>query len=435
MNAIPNLLPAVEAGTGFVRDLLSRERVRQTALLYSSEIGLIALTFGTGILNSRFLGPEQYGLYTFVMTVVQVLMIFTGLGFPQAGARVVALANSRQDERAIQGGLVLVAVVMGLAMSVALGVASPLIEHIFRIQQKHSLLLASLVSTTAPLMLILTQTCRGGNRIRVLAGLTILPKGFYLLGAAGVIYFGSLTASRALMLFYFGTLGACLFAMLALQVRFHEVRRRILEVVEEVKRYGFKAYVGGIADNSTFKLNNLLIAGCVDTTWLGFYAIASTVVSPMGTFSTSLSSAVYKSLATKNRISRKVFLANTGFLLASGAFITVAARPLIRIVLTDSFLPAIGLVYILVFTAFFQGMYQPINAFLGAHGKGRELRAISICISLVNLCVAAVLIPFLGAFGAALGSSLAKLCELIGNIYFYHKITSELKNRSESVEA
>ncbi len=428
MNVLSDYWPVLKQGPrSLFRNLLGRQRVRQTALLYSSEIGLIVLTFGTGILNSRFLGPEQYGLYTFVITVVEALMIFSGFGFPQAGARVVALAKSRHDEQAMQGALVVVAVVIGLAMSVVLTIASPFIESTFDLQHKHSLVLASLISTIAPLTLMLMQACRGGNQIGILAGLKILPKGLYLIGALGVVYWSKLEASGALLLYFGGALGACLFAMFSLRIRFVNVRSHVDRLKDEVRRYGFKAYIGGIADNSTFKLNNLLIAGYVDTTWLGFYSIASTMVSPMVSFSTSLSNSVYRSLATKDRIDRKVFLANGAFLLASGVFTALCARPLIAAVLTPSFLPATGLVYILIFTAFFQGMYQPINAFLGSHGRGRESRSISFFVCVVNLGVAVALIPRMGAHGAALGSALAKLCELLGNIYFYRKVTRELR--------
>ncbi|PYK99056.1 MAG: hypothetical protein DME19_10110, partial [Verrucomicrobia bacterium] len=83
MNGLLSPLLALKGGSGsWLRNLLSRERVRQTLLLYSSEIGLIVLTFGTGILNSRFLGPSQYGIYTFVITIIEAAMIFTGFGFP-----------------------------------------------------------------------------------------------------------------------------------------------------------------------------------------------------------------------------------------------------------------------------------------------------------------------------------------------------------------
>ena len=400
--------------------------MRQTLLLYSSEIGLIVLTLGTGVLNSRFLGPTQYGIYTFVITVVEVLILFSGFGFPAAGARVVALAKTTREEQATQGVLVLVALVMGGCMSVLLAVLSPIIEWVFHSTQKGAFLLASILCSTAPLQVMLVQACRGANRIGTLATLNILPKGLYLLGGLGVVVWATLTAKTALILYYGGTLTTCILALILLRIRFEKVRSHTKVITDEVKRYGFKAYLGGIADTSTYKLNNLLIAGYVDTTWLGFYSVASTMVSPMVRFSTSLSTSAYRSLAYRERLDRKFFLVNGVFLAASAIFIAACARPLIATVLTKQFLPATGLVYILVVTAFFQGLYQPFNAFLGAHGKGREMRSISFVVCVVNLGVAWALIPRLGAYGAAIGSSIAKLCEFLCNVYYYRQITRRL---------
>jgi O-antigen/teichoic acid export membrane protein len=163
----------------------------------------------------------------------------------------------------------------------------------------------------------------------------------------------------------------------------------------------------------------------VDTVWLGFYSIASTMVTPLVRFSTSLSTSAFRSLAQKERISSRLFLVNAVFLFAGAIFVAACARPIISVVLTSQFVPAVGLVYVLVFTAFFQGMYQPINAFLCAHGKGRELRSISFVVSIVNLVISLALIPRLGAYGAAAGSSVAKLAELLGNVYYYKKVTRE----------
>jgi O-antigen/teichoic acid export membrane protein len=242
-----------------------------------------------------------------------------------------------------------------------------------------------------------------------------------------MIAFGHLTAKTALMLYFGGALGACLFTVIALRVRFENVRGNLKELRAEVRRYGFNVYLGGLADNSTYKLNNLLIAGYVDTTWLGFYSIAAAMVGPMASFSDSLSAALYRSFTQKDRINIRVLLANAAFLTASSVFIAACARPLIGVVLTKKYLPATELVYILVITAFFQGLYHPLSGFLSAHGKGREARTISFTVSAVNLSVAALLIPRFGAFGAAIGSSVAKFCQFLGNLYYYRIVTRQLR--------
>jgi O-antigen/teichoic acid export membrane protein len=411
----------------FAASAFRHQRVRQTALLYSSEIGLILLTFGTGILNSRFLGPTQYGTYTFVITVVEVVLLLAGFGFPNAGARVIALAEDAEDQRAKYGALILIAIIMGIGMTLVLALCIPLIAGVFHIQNTGPLWLACVLCGISPISVMLAQSCRGGNRIGLLATLNILPKALYLLGGVGIVFWGKMTATAALALYFGGILAASILVVGVLQIRFHNVRAEIRRVTREVKEYGFKTYIGGLADNSTFKLNNLLIAGYVDTVWLGFYSIASTMVSPLVRFSTSLSTSAFRSLAQKQRISLGLLLANAGFLLLGAIFVALCARTIIVVVLTPQFLPAVGLVYVLVFTAFFQGMYQPINAYLCAHGKGRELRSISFVVSAVNLVISLSLIPRLGAYGAAVGSSVAKLAELLGNVYYYRQVTREAK--------
>ena len=307
-------------------------------------------------------------------------------------------------------------------MSLVLALISPVINRLFHLEQKNCLLIAALLCVTAPMQMLLAQSCRGANRIDVLILLNILPKALYLGAGFCMVYWGHLTAVTALLLYFFGGLAACGIAILALRVRCDNLRRHVREITGEVKRYGFNTYIGGLADQSTYKLNNLLIAGCVDTTWLGFYSIASTMVSPMSRFSTAISAVAYRSLTKRDHIGRKLILINLIFLLCCSIGLLLFARIIIERVLTPKYLPAAGLVHILIVTAFFQGMYLPFTAFLGAHGKGKESRSISFMVSVVNLTVAAILIPRLGAYGAAISSSAAKFCELLGNLYYYRQI-------------
>ena len=427
INKLVSSLSAPITGGGPWHIVFTRDAVRKALSLYSSEIGLIILTFGTGILNSRFLGPKQYGVYTFVITIVEAIMLFAGFGYPNAGARMVALAKNKEDEKATQGALVLIAVIMGLGMSLVLGLISPVINHWFHLEQKNCLLIAAMLCVTAPMQMLLAQACRGANRIDILILLNILPKALYLAAGFCLVYWGHLTAMTALLLYFFGGLAACAIAILALRVRFDNLWRHVREITGEVKRFGFNTYIGGLADQSTYKLNNLLIAGCVDTTWLGFYSIASTMVSPMPRFSTSISAVAYRSLAKRDHLGKRLILVNLIFLLVCSMGLLLFARIIIERVLTPKYLPATGLVYVLIVTAFFQGMYQPFTAFLNAHGKGRESRSISFMVSIVNFTVAAILIPRLGAYGAAISSGAAKFCEFLGNVYYYKKVTREFR--------
>ena len=253
------------------------------------------------------------------------MTLLGGLGFAPSGARMAALARSRPEEQEILGTLTLVGLAVGACMSSLLAVASPLIDFIFHTHLKQTLLIGSVICVTAPLQVILSRACRGANRIGILATLNILPKALYPIGSLGMVAFASLNASTALVLYFAGVLGACLFACVALRIRFENVKKHYAELQAEVKRYGFNVYVGGLADNSTYRLNNLLIAGYVNTTWLGFYSIASAMVAPLASFSDSLSASLYRSFTHKDRIDKRVLVANAVFLTISSILIAIGA--------------------------------------------------------------------------------------------------------------
>ena len=395
--------------------------------MYSSEIGLLLLTLGTGVINSRFLGATQYGHYTFIITIVELVTLFGGFGVAPSGARLLALSDSKDETRALLGALVCLGIGLGATVASVLALAAPLIDILFKTELKHLIYFGAILCLNAPLTLILYRACRGTNEIGLLATITILPKALYLIIVLVVIVFSELSAFISLIVYFLGSLGATFFAVIKFRVRFENLKANFVKLLSEIKSYGFNVYLGGIADNSTYKLNTLLIAAFVDTTWLGFYYIASTMVSPMARFSTSIASSLYQGFARKTKIPSKVLIVNAVFLLVCAIGIAIIARPFISLVLTDQYLPATNLIYILIFTALFQGLYTPVNFFLSAHGKGRESRTISFFVSIVNLASALILIPPLGAVGAALGSVIAKFCELSGNVYFYKKILSEVK--------
>jgi O-antigen/teichoic acid export membrane protein len=56
-----------------------------------------AIGFATGVLLARFLGPSDYGTYTFVMAMVGFLTIPSELGIPGLAVREIAIANARKD--------------------------------------------------------------------------------------------------------------------------------------------------------------------------------------------------------------------------------------------------------------------------------------------------------------------------------------------------
>ncbi len=62
--------------------------------------------FATGVLLARFLGPSDYGTYTFVMAMVGFLTIPSELGIPGLAVRELAVANARKDWGTMRGFII-----------------------------------------------------------------------------------------------------------------------------------------------------------------------------------------------------------------------------------------------------------------------------------------------------------------------------------------
>ena len=76
----------------FKKDLLSRTG-RQTSTLYLSQIIALFLGVFTGIINTRVLGPEGYGILAFFLAITSFTVLFFRFGFFSASGLLIAQAK------------------------------------------------------------------------------------------------------------------------------------------------------------------------------------------------------------------------------------------------------------------------------------------------------------------------------------------------------
>lgn len=85
-----------KALNGFI-NLLRTKTARQTGILYGSKILGMALGFVTTIIVTRSLGPTQYGVLVFILSVITFSSLFFEFGFFSAGARLLAISRSLSE--------------------------------------------------------------------------------------------------------------------------------------------------------------------------------------------------------------------------------------------------------------------------------------------------------------------------------------------------
>lgn len=94
---------------------------------------------------------------------------------------------------------------------------------------------------------------------------------------------------------------------------------------------------------------------------------------------------------------------------------------------SKEYLKVVSLAYINAVGCELRGFGDFVNRFLGAHGKGKELRngAFIAGASIVAGCL--VLVPMFGAIGAVLTKAISSIVYFLMMVFFYRRYTKNLQ--------
>ena len=405
-------------------NLAKSKPAKQTSMLYGSQIIVLFLGIFTGVINTRFLGPIDYGILAFILALIAFISLFFEFGFFSAGARLLALANTEKEERSLIGGLLIITIGIALSFSLSVFIFSFFVDSIFKTEIGGILRIISILVSIYPFQYMLHQVCQGANRIGKMSAYNLMPTTWYLIGALIIITFFKLTVFIALLLSLSGVIFATVLVISSLKPNFYDLKQNIALLWKETKEYGFHVYLGRVADVSTYQLDKIFISYFVNTTWVGFYSLAMVLTSPMAMLSRSLSISLFKDFAQAERIPKKVIYYNFLWLLSCVIGLTVLGKYIIIFLFSDRYISSVPLIFPLTLAGFFQGMYQPYNMFLGAKRMGKWLKKMSIYMAICNFFGNLILIPIWGAMGAAIASVIGTFVYFSLNIMYYEKYKS-----------
>ena len=405
--------------------LAKSKPAKQTGMLYGSQIIVLFLGIFTGVINTRFLGPIDYGTLAFIIAIISFISLFFEFGFFSAGARLLALADTEKEERSFIGGLLVITIGIALAFSLSIFIFSFFVDSIFKTDIGGILRIISILVSIYPFQYMLHQVCQGANRIGKMSAYNLMPTTWYLIGVLIIITFFKLTIFLALLLSLSGVIFATVLVISSLKPNFYELRGNIALIWKDTKEYGFHVYLGRVVDVSTYQLDKIFISYFVNTTWVGFYSLAMVLTSPMAMLSRSLSVSLFKGFAQAGRIPKKVIYFNFLWLLSCVMGLTFLGKYIIIFLFSEKFISSVPLIFPLALAGFFQGMYQPYNMFLGAHGKGKWMRNGAFMMAGGNFITNILFIPRWGAYGAAVASAVSMGFAICVYIYYYRKYIKE----------
>ncbi|PXF51574.1 MAG: hypothetical protein C4B55_04165 [Candidatus Methanophagaceae archaeon] len=249
----------------FKKDLMGKTG-RQTSTLFLSQIAALFLGVFTGIINTRVLGPEGYGILAFFFTITSFTVLFFRFGFFSASGLLIAQAKDERKERELAGASVIVAFLIGISYSFFILFLSFFVDDIFNTNVGWILRYSSFLLIALPFGMLVPQVGRGMNKIERLSLFSVIPTAVYLLGALMLLKIIQIEPFHFILLSIFSTIVSVLVVMHSFHPLFNNIRENLKEIWKKNKEYGFHLYLGQIVDQSTYQLDRIFITYFVNTT-------------------------------------------------------------------------------------------------------------------------------------------------------------------------
>jgi len=402
---------------------------KKAIVMYGASFLSVALGFLISILNTRILGPEKFGDFKYIETVVRLVASLVSVGFFLSLARLIALNNDSVKEKKYLGLFVVVLSIIS-SIGILLVFIYSYIEPLYfdkTFGSTFRTLFFLLPAITAHMALI--EALKGLNKIYTLALLSILPTATYAI----IIYYLSqvieVNIELVLLLYYGLLLLNNLFIIYKLKPSFKYGKELIQELHKENKFNGRPIYYGSLAGVATANMAGISISYFLnDNKQVGFFMLALTVCSPLLIIPSVLGTTYFKKFVHLSKIPSKVII----FSLSITIMALIVFYALIDFVIikfySEEYLPVSHIAKFLIIGFIFHGLGDLLNRFLGAKGEGKKLRNAAFIVGIINILGYSLLIKYFQMNGAIITKILASCLYLIVMLYYYINFTKKNNN-------
>ena len=381
---------------------------RNARLILITDVSIVLLTVISSLVGARALGPAGRGDLLIVMLWPPVVAMLAGLGLPSSYRY--WMAKEPEKGSVLFTNAVIYTMVVGVS-SVALayiivphlvGERSPEVQTLLRIYQ---------VNIPAALFLNLMRGLLEGTRRFGWAGVARLfsfaVQGF---GFAALWMIGHLTVASATYLMIAAQFSSMLLGLIAVQ---QQLRPRWEPSWIEFKKslhYALRDYAGGVADFTSLRLDQLMLAAMASNVAIGLYVVAVRLSEMTTMVADAIADALMPEVAASSSSERAEKLWARSMRLAIYMHILLlpvlwlVAPLMLRILFGESFVPATNAFRWLLIAAVVWSLGSIVISALrgfGYPGMSTIARFSGAVITLVGLLI---LLPRFGITGAAIAS-------------------------------
>jgi len=338
---------------GFIQnglDLAKTKTAKQTFTLFASQILFIGLGIITATLNTRILGPKDYGILVFFGTITGFTILFFRFGFFSSGGLLLAQEKDKNREKELIGTLLIICLLIGLSYSLFIFISSFFVDSIFKTNISYILRIFSPILLILPFQMLIPQIGKGTNKIYHLAWFNVIPKSLYTIGVVSILLLGltTLKVSTLILINLISVIIGVTVISYSFKPLFNNFKKNLKKIWQKNKEYGIHLYWGQVTASSTERIGSVLIPYFINTTQLGFYSLAGTITKPMAMLSRSLSTSLFKGFVDKDRIPKKVIYFNFLWLSLCVIGLVLLGKFIVTFFFTNKFLPIVPLILIVL---------------------------------------------------------------------------------------
>lgn len=410
-----------KASGGLWRQAVESEFIRKVGETFATRILLIGAGLVTSVIVARILGPEGRGLFAVAMTIGVTGVQFGNMGLQASNTYYVA--RSRELLPVLLGNTLFVSFVFGgLAAVGAWGIfwLSPGLAPVNGL-----LLVMGLAWIPFGLAHLLSHNLLLGiQKVRVYNKIALFNKVLDIVLIGAVILLGFFTV-EVVFIAVWGALVVSFFWILwHLQRHFSGPPLLSFGFFRESIGYGFKAYLASFFAFLVLRVDLLMVQYLRGAKETGYYSIAASMADMIYVLPTVVGMILFPKLSAladdmeRWRLAKKATLGIAAVLVPISAMAVFLAKPLIRLLYGEVFLPSAIPFWILSVAMVFYGVNNMVSIYFASVGFPWFAVYVWVIVSLLNIVLNLFAIPAYGTLGAA-ASSLICYATILGVQYLY----------------
>lgn len=391
---------------------------QQVTILFVSNILLVIIGFGIKKIQTQELGDVSYGEYAFFISLITFLSLFFRFGFFVSLRNLLAQNQNYKRQRKLLAVGFIMAMLNGIGLAFTVWFLSFFVNDLFHTHMGTNMQIFAPLTIVFPFYYLVNSYGVGINNLNIVALYQNLPKVLFL--TMLLLAFNQLSLEMIILFNLASSLVIIISFFIILKPNFSNTRYYLNLLWIKNRKYGFHYYTGAIANQTTYKLDELFIAYFRNTKLLGFYSLSLLVASPMILMSQALTQSMFRKYAHIKKIPKKIFVYNTLWLLGCMIFLFLFSDHIVGYLFGMEFDVVSKYVIYISFVYLFHGLSSPY-AFLAAKSRGKEIRNVAWAESIANIIGNLLFIPILGIEGAIITSIISKIINFVYLNYYYRK--------------